>query len=281
FPTFTTDVGGYFDFVAPRTTPELFIRWSQLAALTAVSRVHSSTNHGSVYPFTYGKRMLRIYRRYAKAKVRLIPLVDRWSKRASRSGAIGPVRPVVLEDGSRAARSIDDQWLLGKDILVAPVLEEGARSREVYLPRGSRWQRVTVDAEGAFRRQGRALAGGQKVTAPAPIEDIPIYVRAASAGGSPEDGTTKPPSGGEEPPGGGGRAADRDVGAGSGPGQSTSPDGSFAGSAPGPSAAISTVSDGDPGDGGRLPFTGLSLMVPALLGLALLTAGLAARRARG
>lgn len=176
--TFTTDVGGYLDLLAPRTTPELFIRWSQLAAFTAVSRIHNSTSNGSVYPFSYGDWMLRTYRRYARAKMRLIPLVSRWSKRAARHGTIGPVRPLVLDDPSRAARSVEDQWLLGKRILVAPVLEEGARSRRVYLPRSSRWQRVVVGGGGRLVPQGRPLRGGRTVTAAAPLADIPIFLRA-------------------------------------------------------------------------------------------------------
>ena len=178
--TFTTDVGGYLDLLAPRTSPELFARWSQLAALTAVSRIHNSTDKGSVYPHTY-ESTVDIYRRYARAKVRLIPLVDRWSKRASRDGTIGPVRPLVLDDPSPAARSIDDQWLLGRTILVAPVLEEGATSREVYLPAGARWQRVTVAEDGRFAAAGEPLDGGRTVTAPAPLADIPIYLREIDA----------------------------------------------------------------------------------------------------
>ena len=176
--TFTTDVGGYLDLLAPRTSPELFARWSQLAALTAVSRVHNSTFKGSVYPFTYGGRTLDAYRRYAKLKVRLIPLVDRWSRRAARDGAIGPVRPLVLDDPSPAARSIDDQWLLGRDLLVAPVLDHGARERSVYLPAGERWQRVVVDSDGRLARRGPMMAGGRRITAPAPYGDIPLFVRA-------------------------------------------------------------------------------------------------------
>lgn len=175
--TFTTDVGGYLDLLAPRTSAELFIRWAQLAAFTAVSRIHNSTFHGSAYPWSFDQRTLDIYRRYAKAKVRLIPLVDRWSRRAAVDGVIGPVRPLVLHDSSAEAASIDDQWLLGQDILVAPVLEEGATSRSVYLPDGSEWQQVVIGEDGGFLATGGLVNGGQRVVAPAPITDIPVYLR--------------------------------------------------------------------------------------------------------
>lgn len=172
---FTTDVGGYLDLLAPQTSAELFTRWSQLAAFTAVSRVHNSTYNGSVYPWSFDEQTLDTYRRYARAKVGLIPLVDAWSRRAATDGTIGPVRPLVLDDP--AARSIDDQWLLGHDLLVAPILAEGARERRVYLPVGSRWQRLRVGDDGRLLPAGGVEDGGRTVTAPAPITDIPLYRR--------------------------------------------------------------------------------------------------------
>ena len=271
--TFTTDVGGYLDLLAPRTSPELFTRWSQLAAFTAVSRIHNSTFNGSVYPFSYGERMLRAYRRYARAKVRLIPLVDRWSKRAARKGTIGPVRPLVLEDSSPAARSIEDEWLLGRNILVAPVLDEGARSRSVYLPRGSRWQRVVVDRRGRLRPEGDPERGGRTVTAPAPLADIPIFVRASAADPEPDDGDDDDrdePGGpaGEDGPGDGRR--DPSPG-GDRPGRATQY---------GPVGAGAALASGGSSEDGGLPFTGLPLAGLALLGGTLLVAGMLVRSRR-
>ena len=274
--TFTTDVGGYLDLVAPRTSPELFIRWSQLAAFTAVSRVHNSTFNGSVYPFTYGRRMLEIYRRYARAKVDLIPLVDRWSERAAKRGAIGPVRPLVLDDSSPAARSIDDQWLLGRNILVAPVLEDGARNRRVYLPRGSRWQRVTVAPNGELVAQGQPQRGGRRVTASAPLADIPVYVRAATRG------VESPPPRADRTTGEGGPQARTSTG-----GRGEEP----AGRARVREAADAVVPPSSDALGGggagpsaeeSLPFTGLSLgVLAAVAALAMLAGTLLRRRTRG
>lgn len=175
--TFTTDVGGYLDLTTPRTTAELFTRWSQLAALTAVSRIHNSTENGSVYPWDFDDTTLDTYRRYAKAKVRLAPVVDAWSRLASSTGAIGPVRPIVLADPSPAAASVDDQWLLGDDLLVAPVLAQGARSRGVYLPAGPRWELLTVADDGHLAPSGQVHDGGVTIEAPAPLTDIPIFRR--------------------------------------------------------------------------------------------------------
>ena len=173
--TSTTDVGGYFDFVAPRTTPELLTRWSQLAAFTPVLRLHNSTAKKSLMPWDSGDEHLAIFRRYAKAKVKLIGIIDRLSRRAAARGDVGPVRPMVLEDAS--LRSVDDQWMLGRDLLVAPVVRRGATERRVRLPAGAAWERVTVAADGSLSPTGDVQAGGRTVTAPAPLADIPLYIR--------------------------------------------------------------------------------------------------------
>ena len=174
---FTTDVGGYLDLVAPATSKELFIRWSQLASFTAINRIHNSTMNGSRYPWDFDRQALRVYRRYARAKVRLIPMIDRLAERAAKHGRIGPVRPLVLDDPSPAARSIDDEWTLGRRILVAPVLDEGARERQVYLPRWGDWRQARVMRNGKLRQFGPQLDGGSTVSAPAPLRDIPLFVR--------------------------------------------------------------------------------------------------------
>lgn len=249
--TFTTDVGGYLDLIAPRTTPELFVRWSQLAAFTPVSRVHNSTGGGSFYPWELDEAGLDAYRRYAKAKVKLIPLVDRFSQRAARDGSIGPVRPLVLEDPSPEARSVGDEWLVGRDLLVAPILKKGARSRRVYLPAGAQWERVTVAADGSLAPTGKVAAGGSTVTAPAPLADIPLYRRVTAAD-----------EGGQVPVADDRDASTRRGGRGGRRG---------AGAQRARTGAVGVAS-------GSLPFTGLDLRPPLLAGLMLLGTGLALRR---
>ena len=198
-PTFTTDVGGYFDFLAPRTTPELLARWGQLAALTPVMRVHNSTDNRSLFPHQLEGAELDAYRRYSLLKQRLAPMVDALTREGERTGAIGPVRPLVLEDP--ALVSVDDSWLLGRDLLVAPVLEPGATTRTVALPAGARWQPVRVGDDGALLADGAPLDGGQTVEVPVTIADIPLFTRAA-AGGSPAPGSPGDPARGGPAPAG-------------------------------------------------------------------------------
>lgn len=185
---FTTDIGGYFDFLTPRTREDLFIRWSQLAALTPIMRIHNSSFNRSVYPWTWVEgahedppqyNTIGIFRRYARLKVNLIPLVAHWAQRAAKTGAIGPVRPLILEDQSTPAMNVDYQWLLGHDILVAPVVEDGALRQRVYFPRGARWKRVRVNEQGRFAPTVQVYSGGEHaiVNIAADLANIPIFVR--------------------------------------------------------------------------------------------------------
>jgi hypothetical protein len=164
------------------------------------------------------------------------------------------------------------------------VLEEGARSRRVYLPRGSRWQRVTVDAAGRLDPAGRALDGGRTVTAPAPLADIPVFVRAGSVRGPGGDGGGEGGGGGDS--GGGGDGAGEDApdapaspgGESGDTGDPQAAGGPNVASAADASVAVGADGGGDAvGDDAALPFTGLSLAAIAAAGLALLLVGRAAR----
>jgi alpha-D-xyloside xylohydrolase len=71
----------------------------------------------------------------------------------------------------KTAREIMDQYMLGHALLICPVLEKDARSRKVYLPSGADWYDFHT---------GRRFTGGQWILADAPLETIPLYVRAGS-----------------------------------------------------------------------------------------------------
>ncbi len=185
---FTTDVGGYMDLATPRTSEELFIRWSQAAALSPIMRLHNSTFKGSVYPWTFAEEAggadqfgtIDIFRRYARLKSRLArEVLLPWAEAAASRGRVGPVRPIVLEDQSPAALAIDHQWLLGQDILVAPVIAPGVSEQSVYFPQGANWERVTVGNEGEFITTGEIYTGGQSASVVVSMTDIPLFLRRA------------------------------------------------------------------------------------------------------
>jgi len=169
---FTTDIGGYFD-VGPYspTTKELFIRWTQWAALSPLFRVHGSVGAGTHAPWTYDAETVRIFNAFARLHERARPRILALWRAAERTG-MPPVRPLWLAfpgDGRAAAQ--DQQWMLGDDVLVAPVVEEGARSRDVYFPAGC-WEHGET---------GERFTGPRAARVGAPLESLPHFVRCAAA----------------------------------------------------------------------------------------------------
>lgn len=168
---FNTDIGGYADYLTGQTSRELFIRWTQAAALMPIFRVHNSASSGVRLPWDYDQEALRIWTRYAELHQRAAPLILRLWQEAQASG-IPPTRPLWLAwpDDPRA-RAEKQQWLLGDELLVAPVIEPGATTRRVYFPEGC-WQH----GETAARYQGPA-----EIVVPAPLDSLPWFRRCGSA----------------------------------------------------------------------------------------------------
>jgi alpha-D-xyloside xylohydrolase len=85
---------------------------------------------------------------------------------------IPPMRPLFFDfPADNAAAAIDDEFLFGPDILVAPILEYEVRKRKVYLPSGTTWTDAWTD---------KKIDGGQWIEAEAPLERIPVYLKGAS-----------------------------------------------------------------------------------------------------
>jgi sulfoquinovosidase len=164
---FGTDIGGYFDVGRTPTTKELFLRWAEWAALTPIFRLHGSVAAGTHTPWSYDRQTIRIYRRLSLLHQAAAPLIARLWRQAARTGM--PIaRPLWLAvPGDRVAARQDQQWMLGPNVLVAPVVEQGARSREVYFPRGCWVQPET----------GRRLRGPASREVAAPLGRLPYFFR--------------------------------------------------------------------------------------------------------
>ena len=161
------DIGGF----AENSNAELFARWIQAGALTPFARNHNQTNQLDQYAFAWGDDVLAIARDAVKLRYRLLPYLYAAFVEASQSGA--PIqRPLVFDYQSDPnVWELDDQYLLGGQLLVAPVLEAGATARGVYLPAG----------EWFDWHSGRAVrSAGQTVRAEAPLDRIPLYAKAGS-----------------------------------------------------------------------------------------------------
>lgn len=158
------DVGGF----AGDPDGELFTRWMQLGSMLPYFRTHSMAGTKPREPWAFGERYEAIIRHYLELRYQLLPYIYSAFAQCSQDGT--PVaRPLFMVDPSDDhLRSLDDEFMLGDAILVAPVLEPGVTQREVYLPRGAWYEFDT----------GKLIDGAQSVTAAAPLERMPLYVRA-------------------------------------------------------------------------------------------------------
>jgi alpha-glucosidase len=131
-----TDIGGYFDLTTPPTTRQLFLRWAEWAALSPIFRLHGAGLTGTHTPWSFGAATAREYNRISKLHLKAASLIERLWHQADATGM--PItRPLWLQDpGDRAARRQDQEWMLGSDVLVAPVVTEGATARSVFFPPG-------------------------------------------------------------------------------------------------------------------------------------------------
>ena len=164
-PFVGADVGGFIE----NATPELLARWYQYGALTPFCRNHNHQGQTDQYPWAFGEAVEAICRRAVELRYRLMPYLYAAFLEANATGA--PVqRPLVFDyQSDLGVRQVDDQFLLGRDLLVAPVWQEGQTSRMVYLPSGTWYDQSDVQ-----------VAGPVWITANAPLDTIPYYARGGS-----------------------------------------------------------------------------------------------------
>jgi len=148
-------------------TPELAVRWMQYGALTPFCRCHNEAGERDQYPWSFGPGVEKRFRAALELRYRLLPYLYSTFVSASETG--DPIqRPLVYDfQDDPHARETEDAYLLGEALLVAPVLGPGQTARHVYLPQGT-W----IDWH-----TGERHAGGQFITASAPLDRIPLFAR--------------------------------------------------------------------------------------------------------
>jgi alpha-D-xyloside xylohydrolase len=156
-------VGGYDDY------PELYTRWFQYATFLPIFRTHGSRPANEVW--SYGKQAEPILAKYLRLRYELMPYIYSLGYHTWQTGApIMRALPLDFADDAKVA-DIRDEYMLGPAFLVAPVTEQGTASREVYLPAGTDWYNWW---------SGERLKGGQTIKVAAPIDTIPLFIRAGS-----------------------------------------------------------------------------------------------------
>jgi alpha-glucosidase len=162
-PFVGADIGGFMG----DSHAELLVRWYQCGALSPFCRNHNTKGAADQYPWTHGPETLDLCRAALRLRYRLMPEIYGAFLRSMETGE--PIqRPLVFDfQNDPAVRSMDDQYLLGPHLLVAPVYSPGQTTRDVYLPAGT-WH---------CWHTGRVFDGRRPIRAEAPIDRIPLYAK--------------------------------------------------------------------------------------------------------
>ena len=164
------DVGGFAIDPERPTDPELYVRWLQLGTFSPILRTHAQ-QVAEPYHYTDVEPTLK---RFIKERYRWLPYNYTAAAQNARTGA-PLVRPLNYYSGTSKYDDIEDEYLWGDNVLVAPVLEQGATSRRVVLPddgRATRW----VD----LNNPTRSYLAGDTIQYDAPLEVLPLFARAGA-----------------------------------------------------------------------------------------------------
>jgi alpha-glucosidase len=163
FPFVGTDIGGFVDY----PSAELYTRWLQAGVFFPFMRTHTMFGTPDREPWSFGTEHEALNRQAIELRYELLPEIYTAMREASESG-VPAMRPLLLDyPDDEESYGKDDEFLFGSDLLIAPVLSQGAATREVYLPRGEWYDYWS----------GARLDGGRKIQIPVTLSSTPIFVR--------------------------------------------------------------------------------------------------------
>jgi alpha-D-xyloside xylohydrolase len=172
-PYWTTDVAGYWPLStgASMTTPEyqdLYARWFEFGAFCPMFRTHGHRDHNEIW--TYDK-VEPVLATYDKLRYRMLPYIYSLAWKVTHDDYTLQ-RPLVMDWRTDPnVWNIGDEYMFGPAFLVSPVWKQGAQKRDVYLPRAAAWHDFWT---------GEQIAGGQEMQVNAPLEKLPLFLRAGS-----------------------------------------------------------------------------------------------------
>jgi len=172
-PYWTTDIGGFFrpgkSQYIDEKFHELLTRWHQWGAFSPIFRMHGYQTETE--PWKYGQTVENNMRKMLNLRYRLLPYIysEAWQITNNRSTMM---RPLVMDfNGDNSALNQSYEYMFGKALLVAPVIEPEVREWDVYLPKSAVWYDFWT---------GKCFDGGQTITTAAPLNIIPLFVKAGS-----------------------------------------------------------------------------------------------------
>lgn len=160
------DIGGF----GADCTPELMIRWIQAGCFSPFFRNHSAQGTVRQEPWMFGEKVMDIYRSFVNLRYQLIPYYYDLFHDEEKNG-LPLMRPLVLHyETDENVKNLNDEFLIGENLLVAPVVEQGVTMRMVYLPEGIWYDYFTKER----------LQGGTYYLRKAPLESCPVFVKAGT-----------------------------------------------------------------------------------------------------
>ena len=161
-----TDVGGF----GADATGELLARWVEVGCFSPLFRNHCSKGSIHQEPWLFGDEVLAIYKKYVELRYRLLPYLYDLFYEGEQTG-MPIIRPLVLHyEKDKETYEMNSEFLFGENILVAPVTEQGATKKIVYLPEGIWYDYDTKEK----------ISGGSYFLKDAPLSVCPMYVKAGS-----------------------------------------------------------------------------------------------------
>ncbi len=170
-PYWTTDIGGFVE--ANPDDPayrELYLRWFEFGTFCPIFRAHGTRTTNQNELWSYGPEAQKTLVAYDKLRYRLMPYIYSLAWKVTSEGYT-IMRPLVMDFRTDVrAQNIGDEFLFGPAILVAPVTEQAATVRHLYLPKAT-WVDFWT---------GNAITGGTAIDTPAPLDHLPLYIQAGS-----------------------------------------------------------------------------------------------------
>jgi alpha-D-xyloside xylohydrolase len=172
-PYWTTDIGGFFrpgnSQYTDKKYHELLIRWFQWGAFNPIFRIHGYQSETE--PWKYGQEVEDNMRKMLNLRYRLLPYIYSEAWQVTKNGST-MMRPLVMDfNEDTVAFNRQFEFMFGKAFLVAPVTEQDISEWEVYLPKSVDWFDYWT---------GKSYKGGQHIKTEAPLDKIPLFVKAGS-----------------------------------------------------------------------------------------------------
>jgi alpha-D-xyloside xylohydrolase len=172
-PYWTTDIGGFFRPGPSQYTDEkyheLLTRWYQWGAFNPIFRIHAYQTETE--PWKYGQQVEDNMRKMLNLRYRLLPYIysEAWQVTKHSSTMMRPLVMDFREDADAVGQPYE--YMFGKAFLISPIIEAGVDQWRVYLPKSANWYDLWT---------GKHFIGGQNIKTEAPLDKIPVFVKAGS-----------------------------------------------------------------------------------------------------